>query len=60
MKLLLQANDGKTIIREFDLTLHTENIMYPGGPPCIIGRKLTDDLIGQLNQEVQEEWALKQ
>jgi len=60
MKLLLQANDGKTIIKEFDLDMHTENIMYPGGPPSVMGRKVTDELIGLINQQVQEEWMLQQ
>lgn len=60
MKLLLQANDGRTIIREFDLDLYTENVLYPGGPPSVIGRKVTDDLVTLLNKEVQEEWELQQ
>lgn len=55
MKLLLKTDDDEPI-REFNLNIYTEDILYPGGAPSIIGRKVTDDLVTEINAVVQEDW----
>ena len=55
MKLLI-LTDNDEPIREFNLNIHTEDILYPGGAPSIIGRRVTDDLVTEINAVVQEDW----